>query len=106
MDLTVNITTQQDNSILGVISGEIDAHTAPKLREQLLAIDTKSTNKAVLDLVGVGYMDSTGIGVIVAFYKSVIADGGELTLIGLSPRLKRLFDITGLSGIIHIEEEA
>lgn len=106
MDLTVNIKTQQDNSILGVISGEIDAHTAPKLREQLLAIDTKSTNKAVLDLAGVGYMDSTGIGVIVAFYKSVIADGGELTLIGLSPRLKRLFDITGLSGIIHIEEEA
>lgn len=106
MDLTVNIKTQQDNSILGVISGEIDAHTAPKLREQLLAIDTKSTNKAVLDLAGVGYMDSTGIGVIVAFYKSVIADGGELMLIGLSPRLKRLFDITGLSGIIHIEEEA
>lgn len=106
MDLTVTITTQQDNSILGVIGGEIDAYTAPKLREQLLAIDTKSTDKAVLDLAGVGYMDSTGIGVIVAFYKSVIADGGELTLIGLSPRLKRLFDITGLSGIIHVEEEA
>ena len=106
MDLTVTITTQQDNSILGVIGGEIDAYTAPKLREQLLAIDTKSTDKSVLDLAGVGYMDSTGIGVIVAFYKSVIADGGELTLIGLSPRLKRLFDITGLSGIIHVEEEA
>jgi len=92
MDLTVNITIQEDNSVLGVISGEIDAYTAPKLRE--------------LDLADVGYMDSTGIGVIVAFYKSVIADGGDLTLIGLSPRLKRLFDITGLSGIIHVEEEA
>ncbi|WP_010290612.1 STAS domain-containing protein [Kurthia massiliensis] len=106
MELTVNITTQQDSSVLATISGEIDAYTAPKLREQLLAIDTKNTKKAVLDLAGVGYMDSTGIGVIVAFYKSVIADGGELTLVGLSPRLKRLFDITGLSGIIHVEEEA
>jgi len=106
MELTVNITTQQDSSVLATINGEIDAYTAPKLREQLLAIDTKNTKKAVLDLAGVGYMDSTGIGVIVAFYKSVIADGGELTLVGLSPRLKRLFDITGLSGIIHVEEEA
>lgn len=106
MELTVNIMTQQDNSVLAAINGEIDAYTAPKLREQLLAIDTKNTKKAVLDLAGVGYMDSTGIGVIVAFYKSVIADGGELTLVGLSPRLKRLFDITGLSGIIHVEEEA
>jgi len=106
MELTVNITNGQDDSVVAVINGEIDAYTAPKLREQLLAIDTKNTKKAVLDLAGVGYMDSTGIGVIVAFYKSVIADGGELKLIGLSPRLKRLFDITGLSGIIHVEEEA
>lgn len=48
MDLTVNITIQEDTSVLGVISGEIDAYTAPKLREQLLAIDTKSSKKPYL----------------------------------------------------------
>ena len=44
----------------------------------------------------VSYMDSTGLGVIVAFFKNINANNGHVKLTGLSPRLKRLFDITGL----------
>ena len=50
-------------------------------------------------------MDSTGLGVIVGVFKSVRAHNGEFKLVGLSDRLKRLFDITGLADIIDINSE-
>ncbi|MGO1060486.1 anti-sigma factor antagonist [Planococcus sp. FY231025] len=91
------------NKLTGFIRGEIDAHTAPVLREKLELHQNKDGLNAELDLSDVDYMDSTGLGVFVAFYKSVNAKGGHVKLKGLSSRLKRLFDITGLGDIMDIE---
>lgn len=89
--------------LTGFIRGEIDAHTAPVLREKLEQHQNIEGLNAELDLSDVDYMDSTGLGVFVAFYKSVNAKGGHVKLKGLSSRLKRLFDITGLGDIMDIE---
>lgn len=94
---------ESNNTLTGFIRGEIDAHTAPVLREKLEMHQHKEGLNAVLDLSDVDYMDSTGLGVFVAFYKSVNAKGGHVKLKGLSTRLKRLFDITGLGEIMDIE---
>lgn len=94
---------ETDNKLKGYIHGEIDAHTAPVLREKLEAYQNKDGVNAELDLSDVNYMDSTGLGVFVAFYKSVNSNGGHVKLKGLSARLKRLFDITGLGDIMDIE---
>lgn len=96
---------QEVNKVLGMMSGEVDAFTAPSLKEQLLAVDVQKGMLVELNLSQVSYMDSTGLGVIVAFYKNVTAKNGKLVLVGLSQRLQRLFDITGLSSVIHIEKE-
>ncbi|MEK5480684.1 STAS domain-containing protein [Viridibacillus sp. FSL R5-0888] len=90
---------------IAYVNGEIDAFTAPKLREQLNIIKLTENIQIELDFRDVVYMDSTGLGVIVAFYKNVISVGGDVKLRGLSPRLYRLFNITGLSDIMNIEEE-
>lgn len=94
---------ETDNALTGFISGEIDAFTAPVLREKLETYQNRDGLNAELDLSEVDYMDSTGLGVFVAFYKSVNAKGGHVKLKGLSSRLKRLFDITGLGDIMDIE---
>ncbi|MBQ0140667.1 MAG: STAS domain-containing protein [Kurthia sp.] len=96
---------QEANKVLGMMTGEVDAFTAPSLKEQLLGVDVQEGTLVELNLSEVSYMDSTGLGVIVAFYKNVTANKGKLVLVGLSQRLQRLFDITGLSGVIHIEKE-
>ncbi|GEK33209.1 STAS domain-containing protein [Kurthia sibirica] len=93
------------NKVVGTVSGEVDAFTAPSLKEQLLAVDINKGLLVELNLSEVSYMDSTGLGVIVAFYKNITANEAKLVLSGLSQRLQRLFDITGLSGVIHIEKE-
>ena len=94
---------EEENLVKGFVSGEIDAHTAPVLREKLAAVQQKENLQAELEMSEVSYMDSTGLGVIVAFFKNVNAQNGHVKLTGLSPRLKRLFDITGLGEIMDIE---
>ncbi|ANU26414.1 anti-sigma factor antagonist [Planococcus versutus] len=102
MNIHVDL-TESNNILDGFISGEIDAHTAPVLREKLEHYQNHENLKAELDLSDVNYMDSTGLGVFVAFYKAVNSNGGHVKLKGLSARLKRLFDITGLGDIMDIE---
>lgn len=94
---------EAENNLSGAVRGEIDAHTAPVLRERLEEHQGQEGLNATIDLSGVNYMDSTGLGVFVAFFKSVNAKGGHVKLTGLSARLKRLFDITGLGEIMDIE---
>ncbi|PLT27953.1 anti-sigma factor antagonist [Peribacillus deserti] len=88
------------------VKGEIDAYTAPKLRETLFPLSEQQNVHMVVDLSEVSYMDSTGLGVFVGLFKSVRSHDGEFRLVGLSERLRRLFDITGLADIIDINSNA
>lgn len=84
------------------LSGEIDAYTAPKLRDALFPLSEKSRVYMVVDLSDVVYMDSTGLGVFVGIFKNIRINNGELKLVGLNGRLSRLFEITGLAEIMDI----
>jgi anti-sigma B factor antagonist len=102
--MKVNI-EKHDKEISVSVSGEIDAYTAPKLREELLPL-AEGKNKAItVNLKDVSYMDSTGLGVFVGLFKQLNKNEGELKLVELSDRLKRLFDLTGLSKIMNISED-
>ncbi|MBB4826859.1 anti-sigma B factor antagonist [Sporosarcina luteola] len=104
MNLQVELLEQDSIQYFKVI-GEIDAFTAPILRERLTAVEGTPNLQAELDLSEVDYMDSTGLGVFVGFYKAVKANGGHVKITGLNRRLSRLFEITGLSEIIDIEKK-
>jgi len=103
MNISVELHQKEPLIINGIIKGEIDAFTAPILREKLAEIDIKENLQVIIDLTDVSYMDSTGLGVFVGFYKSINASNSHMELIGLSSRLKRLFDITGLGEIMDIQ---
>jgi anti-sigma B factor antagonist len=60
--------------------------------------------QAELNLTDVTYIDSTGLGVFVGFYKTLKANDGYVKIIGVNDRIKRLFEITGLDEIIDIEK--
>lgn len=93
---------QNDEEILVLVAGEIDAFTAPKLREELLPLAEGKNKSISVNLKDVSYLDSTGLGVFVGLFKQLKKNDGELKLIDLSDRLKRLFEITGLSNIMNI----
>lgn len=104
MNISVELHTIDELHVKGIIGGEIDAFTAPILREKLKEITVQDNMHVELNLMDVSYMDSTGLGVFVGFYKSISAANGHMELTGLSSRLKRLFDITGLVEIMDIQE--
>ncbi|MCE4050694.1 MULTISPECIES: anti-sigma factor antagonist [Bacillaceae] len=87
------------------VAGEIDAYTAPKLKETIYSFSEKEGVRMTIDLSDVNYMDSTGLGVFVGVFKNVRSNDGEFKLIGLSERLIRLFEITGLADIIDINSK-
>ncbi|HET7522485.1 MAG TPA: STAS domain-containing protein [Bacillales bacterium] len=104
MDLQISHKTVHGVDTLSV-SGEIDAYTAPQLRNELLPLAQKEGAAVAVDLSRVEYMDSTGLGVFVAALKYTKKHGGRIKITGPTPRVKRLFDITGLAEIIDIDRE-
>ncbi|CEI82534.1 anti-sigma-B factor antagonist [Oceanobacillus oncorhynchi subsp. incaldanensis] len=102
MNLSVNVQEDSNVKVLEV-SGEIDAYTAPELKETLMPLMRESGNEIEVDLENVQYMDSTGLGVFVSALKASKESGSHYTLKNVQDRVFRIFEITGLSEIIEIK---
>jgi anti-sigma B factor antagonist len=87
------------------VAGEIDVATAPQLRESLhhLIADAGSATVAV-DLLGVTFLDSTALGVLVGGLKRCRELGGDLQIIVADPRIVKIFEITGLTNVFTMAE--
>jgi anti-sigma B factor antagonist len=79
------------------VTGEVDVYTAPMLRERIREIAAKGAVHLIADLGQVDFLDSTGLGVLVGGLKRLREDGGSLALVITTPRLLRIFQITGLT---------
>src|SRR5690242_10358695 len=84
------------------VSGEVDAYTAPMLREQIRELAAKDVVHLVADLSAVDFLDSTGLGALVGGLKRLREAGGSLALVITAPRILRLFQITGLTKVLAI----
>lgn len=104
MNLSIDV-NETDILLEITVNGEIDAYTAPKLRDTIFPLSEKNGVNMVINLSGVSYMDSTGLGVFVGVFKNVKANGGQFKINGLSGRLQRLFEITGLADIIDVNSQ-
>lgn len=104
----MNISIQREangaNLFLVAVEGEIDVFTAPELKQGLLPLTEIIGSKLTLDLNETKYMDSTALGVIVAALKSASKHQCQFVVTGLTPRIKRLFEITGLMDILKREQ--
>ena len=84
------------------VQGEIDISTAPRLRELLIDLVSKNHYQIVVNLEKVGFLDSTGLGVLVGGLKRVRAHDGSLDLVCTREQILRLFRITGLTKVFGI----
>ena len=84
------------------VAGEVDAYTAPMLRERIRDLGAKDVVHLVADLSAVDFLDSTGLGALVGGLKRLREAGGSLALVITAPRILRLFQITGLTKVLAI----
>lgn len=81
-------------------SGRINSATSELLQETIRALIPK-TRHIVLDLSGVSYVDSSGLGAIVSIYLAVSRAGGELKIANAQPRIRDLFQVTKLAAVFE-----
>ncbi|HTY71337.1 MAG TPA: STAS domain-containing protein [Actinomycetes bacterium] len=101
MELTLATRTVGDKTVVAV-AGEIDVYTAPKLREQIISLVDEGQYDLVVDMSGVEFLDSTGLGVLVGGLKRVRAHDGSLALVCDEERILKIFRITGLTKVFPI----
>lgn len=89
--------TRSGGTLTAALSGEIDHHTARELRESIDdAAERMRPQRLVLDFGGVGFMDSSGIGLIMGRCRLIRELGGELEVTGESPAVVRMIRLAGL----------
>lgn len=83
------------------LTGELDHSEARRLREELDAlIDETGAKRLLLDLSGLDFMDSSGIGLIIGRYKRMKRLGGSVEVTRSNARIDRIFDMAGLYQLV------
>jgi anti-sigma B factor antagonist len=86
-------------------SGEIDAHTAPRLRERIHGVLAEAgVEHLVIDLSGVTFLDSSALGVLVGALKRMNERDGRLDIVVPSSHVRRIFEITALDRVLALHE--
>jgi anti-sigma B factor antagonist len=86
------------------VQGEIDIYTAPRLRELLIDLVSQGSYQLIVNLDEVGFLDSTGLGVLVGGLRRVRAHNGSLDLVCTQQPILKIFRITGLTEVFGIYE--
>ena len=95
-----------EHSLTAELVSEIDHHTVRRMREKIDAeLFLQRPELLILDFSGVGFMDSSGLGLIMGRYALMQRLGGELTLKNPNERVVKIFELAGLGRIIKIENE-
>lgn len=90
--------------IVFVCTGRITAATSPQLKNAVHPL-IPETKRIVVDLTGVNYIDSSGIGGLVSLWVSTKKAGCQLKLINLSERIKELLRVTNLAKVFEGDME-
>jgi anti-anti-sigma factor len=85
-----------------VVSGDIDAGTAPQLSESLEALLNAGARHVVLDLAQVGFMESAGLVVLMSATNRLRRAAGDLRVASPSPPVERLFGVTRMDSVFSI----
>lgn len=95
---------EKDKFLLLEITEEIDHHTSEKIRRKVdYEITRYMPRKIIFDFNNVQFMDSAGIGMILGRYKIMKMLGGEIEIKNVSPMLKKIFEMSGLTKICPIK---
>ena len=96
-------TTEGDKAVLAV-RGSVDLTTAPALRTRLAELIDDGHTCVVVDMSGTDFLDSTGLGALVAALKRLRMKDGEIRLVCTSGHVRKVFEITSLDRVFGMYE--
>jgi anti-sigma B factor antagonist len=98
VNFSVKIRHQDQVSLIDV-SGHLTLYEVGALRDSIESLLKKRRKNILLNLSGLTYLDSSGIGELARVYVAVVKHGGAMRVIGLTPRVEEVLKITHLSQV-------
>ncbi len=101
MELDVGI-AREDTTCVVTIAGEVDVYTSPALKERLIEAAEDGCTLMIVDLDEVGFIDSSGLGVLVGALRRLREQGAEMHVVCTREQILKIFRITGLDKVFPI----
>ena len=97
----MNVKTEiNGTSVTAFLSGEIDHHNAPQIREAIdECVAFRQPDRLILDFGDVTFMDSSGIGLVMGRYKMIRLRGGTLKVTNVPDNIFRIMKLSGLGAL-------
>jgi anti-sigma B factor antagonist len=89
-------------SVLVRLRGDFDLYSCAEVRSEVEGLYGEAETEVVLDLSGVTFLDSSGLGTLIGLQKRANQGSGQLKLTGLTSQVQKIFDITHLTGAFTI----
>lgn len=98
-----DVTQQGDVTVINV-EGQLIVGNRQELKQKVLEELENGARKFLVDFSNTGYIDSSGLGVLVSLSKKIREQDGELRLANLNDDLRTLFELTKLDTLFHISD--
>lgn len=100
--MTLNIISSSEQ-ITGKLIGRLDTDAASDVESQWNSLLESANRHIVLDCTELEYISSSGLRLFLTLRKETIAKGGSVTLMGVTPSVKQVFNLTGFSSLFVFE---
>lgn len=96
----LEVSAERDGAFCIVsVAGDLDLYTSPVLKDRLVELVEDGRPDVVIDLSGVGFVDSSGLGVLVGILRRAKERDGSVRLAGVREAVAKTFRITGLDKV-------
>ena len=95
--------TRAPESVVVTLRGELDAYSAPRVRDRLTdLIDGQGNLSVTLDLAEISFLDSVAMGVLVGVLRQITGRGGQFVLTSPRPQVFKVLEVAGLTKLFTI----
>jgi len=100
--MAIQQVTLDNNQVQAVITGSIYVEDAAEIMGEFLGLIDKGYTKFLIDLSAVDYIDSAGIGTLIAVHKRARKHDGGVVVKGLNGIVKELFELTRVDKVLDV----
>ncbi|MBI2956319.1 MAG: STAS domain-containing protein [Acidobacteria bacterium] len=98
-------TRQEEAAVVVALKGHLILDNGTMLHDEIKSLFAGGAHKVVVDLAGVDFIDSHGIGQLVACQTTASERQGEVRFVGLRPKLMQALQITGVPSVLKFEPD-
>ncbi len=87
------------------LRGELDVESSQEMKSEVRKLISSEAPNVVIDLTNVNYVDSSGLGTLIALQKDARFNGGSLSIVGASQQIRRVMKMTNLDKLFELYDK-